>query len=206
METNSPPSNSHFLQWVIEILIPYLALLLGVAILRTTRRQQKFGPGCQSEPVDQAELRYEDKLETAYDIGYEAWILGFGITVVLFGSSEFEAILKTQLAIVMPFVVAIPMIAILYWFGTSAYSHFVKAVVSIVAGTLAFAVITAMVTWVREQQSLRLTIVLGLLSWVIPCAAFVAFVIKLKHDRTKEKASARKRTAVEAGKTETRPA
>lgn len=190
METNPSPTNFNFIQWVIEILIPYLALLLGLVLLRTWRRQQKFA----SKPEYQA-ARYEDKLETAYDIGYEACVLGFGMAVLLLGSSEFQLILKTERALVMPFVVGIPIIAALLFLGTSSYSGFLKAVVSIIAGTLVFGILTAMMTWVREHQSLALTVVLGVIAWGLPCAGFIALVVKFKRDH----ANAEARTARQEG-------
>jgi len=168
----------NFLKWLLEILVPFLALVLGLLFLRISRRHQ----------LATDKLRYQDKLETAHDIGYDACILGVGMAIVFVGGSEFQASVQTELAILLPLVIGLVLIVVLVLFGTSKYSDFVKAVMSIITGSAVFGANTAIRSWLSEHNVTRM-ITLGVAAWFVSSTIFLSIIFKIKKDQTNEEAA-----------------
>jgi hypothetical protein len=169
----------YLLKWVLEILTPYLALVVGLVFLRISRRQHRFG--------SDEELKYQDKLETAYDIGYDSCILGVGIAIVFVGGSELQATLETELAILLPLLIGGVTIVILLLIGTSKYSNYAKAVVGVITGSVIFGANSAIRSWLNEHNLARM-IKVGIAACIASTLLFLIIIYWLRRNHANEKA------------------
>lgn len=140
----------HFLNWFLQILIPYLLLVTGFLVIKAGRGQDIFGK--------------------SFDIGFDACILGFGIAAVLLGGPDFQAILKDNAATI-PLVIGFASIGLFYRLNQSSYGEVAKAWMSVLAASFVFGANTAMVTWLNEAR-VTPTIVWGIVAWIVPCFIF----------------------------------
>ncbi|HWN09578.1 MAG TPA: hypothetical protein VNO50_09980 [Pyrinomonadaceae bacterium] len=141
----------HFFSWLLQIFVPYALLIIGFLLLKVGRGQNKF--------------------EKAFDLGYDACILGFGIAAVLLGGPEFQAFLQVNNAATAPLIIGALSLAGFVVLERSGYSEVTKARTSILAGTFIFGANTAMVAWL-DQRLLNATLFWGIMCWVLPCVVF----------------------------------
>ena len=141
----------YFLNWFLQIFVPYAFLIIGFMNLKVGRGQDKF--------------------EKAFDVGYDACILGFGILAVLLGSKEFGVILKTDKAPMIPLVIGLITLLGFKHLEGSGYGWVAKARVSILAGTLIFGVNTAMIARL-DQGAAFPAFFWGTVCFGLPCLVF----------------------------------
>jgi hypothetical protein len=140
----------HLGTWLVQVLVPYVILLSGFLLMKGGGRS--------------------NLARKAFDLGFEACILGVGLSAALLASKE--APTGVAAAGLVAAVVGVLIIVIYYRMKSSRQNPISKATFSIVISTFICGANTAILSWIHHPDTMVRPLLLGATAWVLPCIVF----------------------------------